>query len=160
MPADRGVVVQTTPTPDKARWSILVFDLPQLFSCYCLNEYGYLRSVQLCANMVVKGIYTSDQLLTPNTLPQCMSLPLTNGLNYSDLYDYVIVPSLQEATPIDTPSLPLIRHVSVEQGQSSGKLERNNEITKVRNRVFRQDQSSELLVTTTPRRRTEKVISN
>ena len=53
------------PAPISTRWTVLVMDLQYLLSMYLNRRYSYLKSVKLCANMLVKNIFTSDSLYEP-----------------------------------------------------------------------------------------------
>ena len=110
----------TTPTPDNSRWTYLVLDLSSILSRYLDSEYSYLKTIKLCASMIVKGIYTSNIEYNYNTsqIPHDMTLPLTKGLEFSDIYDYISLPTLYQSTP----ALPNASHrqmnsfVNVTQG--------------------------------------------
>ena len=117
-------VVTTTPTPNCSKWTILVFDLQSVFNEYFTDHiddhYGYLKAVQLTGDITVKGLYTSNVLLTPNTLPRPLTLPITKGMTFYDNYDYIIVPTdtIPIATPIPKATPTSIRHQAVVQGHS------------------------------------------
>ena len=91
----------TTPTPDNSRWTYLVLDLSSILSRYLDCEYSYIKTIKLCASMIVKGIYTTNIEYNYNTsqIPHDMTLPLTKGLEFSDIYDYISLPTLHQSTP-------------------------------------------------------------
>ena len=106
--------------PTNCKWTILVLKLPHILSHYLQSfaecEYGYVKSIQLCADMNVKGVFLSNVLFTPNTLPPNMTLPLTKGMSFYDLYEFVVVPPLaaSDSHSAHTPSMPC----GVSQGHS------------------------------------------
>lgn len=57
------------------KWTILCVDMRRILSTFFENKFEYknLRSLTLCANMKVRGVYTSDILYSPKTLPKEMS---------------------------------------------------------------------------------------
>lgn len=54
-----------SPAPPSVRWTCLMLDLEYTLSVYLKHCYHSLKSVKLCANMVVKNMFTSDLLLDP-----------------------------------------------------------------------------------------------
>ena len=53
------------PAPVSTRWTVLCMDLQYLLSMYLNRRYSYIKSAKLCANMMVKNIFTSDTLYEP-----------------------------------------------------------------------------------------------
>lgn len=106
----------TTPSPENVRWTFLVIDLksiiPQYFSC----NYGYLKTLKICANVVIKGAYISDVLYNPQTqtnepenesIPHDLCFPLPKGLLFNSLYQYLILP---DKTSRDYPATEVKGH--------------------------------------------------
>lgn len=90
-----GATAQISVRPS-TRWTILCLDLP----CILGNLYGgkysehSLRSVTVCANIVIRGVYTSDIRYTPKTLPKEMMLRLGKDDRWGDIYDWIDLPDL------------------------------------------------------------------
>ena len=59
------------PAPLSTRWTVLCMDLHYLLSMYLNRRYAYLKTVKLCANMVVKNICTTDTLYEPGEWLVC-----------------------------------------------------------------------------------------
>lgn len=53
------------PAPPSVRWTCLMLDLEYMLSIYLKHCYHSLKSIKLCANMMVKNMFTSDLLLDP-----------------------------------------------------------------------------------------------
>lgn len=51
--------------PLATRWTVLCMDFNHVLSLYLNRRFSYLKSVRLCANMMVKNIFTSDNLYEP-----------------------------------------------------------------------------------------------
>ena len=51
--------------PSATRWTVLLIDMSYVLSAYLNYKYAYLKSVRLCANMYVKGLFTSDTEYEP-----------------------------------------------------------------------------------------------
>ena len=51
---------QIGPAPASTRWTVLCLDFQYILSMYLNRRYSYMKSIKLCANMLVKNIYTSD----------------------------------------------------------------------------------------------------
>ncbi|CAM9459787.1 unnamed protein product, partial [Discosporangium mesarthrocarpum] len=54
--------------------------------------YGGLRGLKLGSSMVVRGVYTSDAVYAPGTLPRDMVLPLRRGQTWGDAYRWLWLP--------------------------------------------------------------------
>lgn len=44
-----------------------MLDLQYILSIYLNRTYGYLKTIRLCANTYVKGVFTSDKYYEPGT---------------------------------------------------------------------------------------------
>ncbi|NWU72761.1 WDR90 protein, partial [Pterocles burchelli] len=92
--------------PAEARWTCLALDLRAILSLYLSRRYSHLKSVRLCANLLVKNIFTSDLLFDPGVtfaearhadptgrgaapMPREMAFPVPKGQRWHDLYDYI-----------------------------------------------------------------------
>lgn len=47
------------------RWTCLVLDLRSILSLYLNRRYSHLKSIKLCANLLVKNLCTSDLVFDP-----------------------------------------------------------------------------------------------
>lgn len=97
---------KATPTPDNSAWSCLVIDLQMISLKYFHHNHGYLKSVKVCANVLIKCVYVSDNLYHPSSLsdkthpfPPELSFPVPHGLKYEDLYHYRLLPQLHKPHP-------------------------------------------------------------
>ncbi|KAM3859558.1 LOW QUALITY PROTEIN: WD repeat-containing protein 90 [Diretmus argenteus] len=108
------------PAPSMVRWTCLMLDLQYTLSVYLNRHHSHLKSVKLCANMVVKNMFTSDLLLDPGVsfseakrmglatsqgtgpMPRDMSFPVPKGNSWHDLYDYIRFPSEGTKLPFDS----------------------------------------------------------
>eukprot|EP00742_Colponemidia_sp_Colp-10_P012496 GILJ01014047.1.p1 GENE.GILJ01014047.1~~GILJ01014047.1.p1 ORF type:complete len:1899 (+),score=257.13 GILJ01014047.1:33-5729(+) len=100
-----------------SRWTVLVLDLPYLLqkifqqtdssiTAITVNissssvgssssrsfsaPHGYfLKSIQLCSNMFVRGVFTSDILYTPETLPREMTFRLPKDTQWNHEYEWL-----------------------------------------------------------------------
>ncbi|XP_038156856.1 WD repeat-containing protein 90 [Cyprinodon tularosa] len=97
--------------PTSVRWTCLMMDLRFTLSVYLNCHHSHLKSIKLCANMVVKNMFTSDLLLDPGItfneakqrglsssqgtgpIPREMSFPVPKGSSWDDLYDHIKFPS-------------------------------------------------------------------
>lgn len=52
--------------PPGARWTCLQLDLCDILLVYLSRQYGHLKSVRLCANLLVRNLYTSDLCFDPS----------------------------------------------------------------------------------------------
>lgn len=57
--------------------------------------YGVLRSIRLGSNMVVRGLYTSDKVYSPQTLPKDIALPVRGGGAWEDTYGWLWLPEVR-----------------------------------------------------------------
>ncbi|XP_056017616.1 WD repeat-containing protein 90-like isoform X2 [Ostrea edulis] len=105
--------------PLATRWTVLCMDFSHVLSLYLNRKFSYLKSVRLCANMMVKNIFTSDNLYEPgltvdkakkagllgkglNPMPRDMSFPAQRGENWNDLYDFIRFPNDNTKKPFDS----------------------------------------------------------
>lgn len=51
--------------PTGARWTCLQLDLHDLLLVYLNRRYGHLKSIRLCASLLVRNLYTSDLCFDP-----------------------------------------------------------------------------------------------
>lgn len=86
-----------------------MLDLRYILSVYLNRQYAYLKTMRLCANMFLKGLFTSDIDYMPgisasearklglldqgvSPLPREMTFPLPKGADWHELYDYIKFP--------------------------------------------------------------------
>ena len=81
-----------------------MLDFRSVLAKYLNAQFAYVKNIKLCANILVKGVFTSDaeyspfhgdtgQQLRVQSLPRDMSFPLTHHEDFSELYDYIRFPS-------------------------------------------------------------------
>ena len=51
--------------PPGTRWTCLQLDLPDLLLVYLNRRHSHLKSVRLCASLLVRSLYTSDLCFDP-----------------------------------------------------------------------------------------------
>ncbi|KAK3091415.1 hypothetical protein FSP39_019740, partial [Pinctada imbricata] len=107
------------PAPMSTRWTILCLDFNQILTEYLNRKFSYVKSVRLCANMMVKNIFTSDTLYEPgisvdkakksgllakglNPFPREMTYPVNKGENWYDVHDLIRFPSDGSKKPFDS----------------------------------------------------------
>ncbi|XP_051023389.1 WD repeat-containing protein 90 [Acomys russatus] len=93
--------------PSSARWTCLQLDLRDILMFYLSRHYGHLKSVRLCASLLVRNLYTSDLCFDPavtvtearraklsvNPVPREMAFPVPKGERWHDHYIHIRFPS-------------------------------------------------------------------
>ena len=96
--------------PQSSRWTLLVLDFNYILSIFLNRKYSHLKNIRLCANMFLKGLFTSDMDYKPgisaaearklgllgagiSPLPREMSFHLAKGADWHDIYDYIKFPA-------------------------------------------------------------------
>ena len=91
------------------RWTVLVLDFHYILSVYLNRHYAYMKNIRLCANIFVKGIFTSDIDYTPGVsasdarklgliqegfspMPKEMAFPLSKGDDWHHIFDHIKFP--------------------------------------------------------------------
>ncbi|XP_077762062.1 WD repeat-containing protein 90 isoform X7 [Canis aureus] len=97
-----------------ARWTCLQLDLRNILLVYVNRRYGHLKSVKLCASLLVKSLYTSDLCFDPaltvaeaqrarlrvTPVPREMAFPVPKDESWYDHYVHIRFPSdSSEASP-------------------------------------------------------------
>ncbi|XP_072691171.1 WD repeat-containing protein 90 isoform X4 [Canis lupus baileyi] len=97
-----------------ARWTCLQLDLRNILLVYVNRRYGHLKSVKLCASLLVKSLYTSDLCFDPTLtvaeaqrarlrvtpVPREMAFPVPEDESWYDHYVHIRFPSdSSEASP-------------------------------------------------------------
>lgn len=87
-----------------SRWTFLSLNLKEILSKYLSCKHSYLKNIKLCANILVKNVFTSDLEYSPlaseskimgqylSHLPREMALPLAEDVQFLDVYDYFCFP--------------------------------------------------------------------
>ncbi|XP_025225937.1 WD repeat-containing protein 90 [Theropithecus gelada] len=101
--------------PHGARWTFLQLDLQDILLVYLNRRYGHLKSVRLCASLLVRNLYTSDLCFEPaisgapwaklpvTPMPREMAFPVPKGESWHDRYVHVRFPS----DSLKVPSKPI-----------------------------------------------------
>ncbi|XP_039333787.2 WD repeat-containing protein 90 isoform X2 [Saimiri boliviensis] len=99
-PADRVGLAAAGP-----RWTCLQLDLQDILLVYLNRRYSHLKSVRLCASLLVRNLYTSDLCFEPavtgpqgaklplTPMPREMAFPVPKGESWHDRYIHVRFPS-------------------------------------------------------------------
>ena len=88
------------------RWILLVLDLRAILTQHLNVNFAYVKTIQLCANILVKGVFTSHTEYSPRAegpiepvglqgtqpLPREMRLPLGKTEVFEEVYDYIRFP--------------------------------------------------------------------
>ncbi|XP_029804907.1 WD repeat-containing protein 90 [Suricata suricatta] len=94
--------------PSGARWTCLQLDLKDILLLYLNRPYGHLKSVRLCASLLVKSLYTSDLSFDPavtlaeaqraklpvTPVPREMAFPVPKGERWHEHYVHIRFPSV------------------------------------------------------------------
>ena len=94
-------------TEPRPRWALLTVDLQSALATFFNRTYMCLKSVKVCANVLIKGVFTSNQEYSPHhqegqpctfatePLPREMSLFLPKGARFFDRYNCSVFPAKQ-----------------------------------------------------------------
>lgn len=110
------------------KWTVVVLDIQALVKAYGgrhLHSHT-LRSLTLCSNLFVRGVYTSDLQYTPETLPKEMAFKCTREQNWRSLYEWMELPSGLEASPRGLPTIEAEVDFEVEDSDDEEILEKEN----------------------------------
>ncbi|XP_045317475.1 WD repeat-containing protein 90 isoform X1 [Leopardus geoffroyi] len=94
--------------PSGARWTCLQLDLQDILLVFLNRRYGHLKSVRLCASLLVKSLYTSDLCFEPavtvaearraklpvTPVPREMAFPVPKGDSWHQHYVHIRFPSV------------------------------------------------------------------
>lgn len=135
------------------RWTLLVMDLQAVLMQHLRVNFAYVKNIQLCANILVKGVFTSHAEYSPlvaggdsggcvrsQPLPRDMRLPLGKSDIFTEVYDYVRFPFVvtgpvpgqlgcgeglkKKKVPASMPSVVEVKSVSGEGGKGEGDVRR------------------------------------
>lgn len=85
------------------RWTLLVFDLRATLMQHLNAKFAYVKNIKLCANLLVKGVFTSSTEYSPvideelrqtgvQPLPRDMRFPIGREDEFSEVYDFIRFP--------------------------------------------------------------------
>ncbi|KAM7148990.1 WD repeat-containing protein 90 [Molossus nigricans] len=118
--------------PPAARWTCLQLDLQDILLVYLNRRYSHLKSVRLCASLLVQSLYTSDLCFNPavtvaearqaklpvTPIPREMAFPVPKGERWHDHYLHIRFPSGSPAASSELvqrncspPEAVFLRHV-------------------------------------------------
>ena len=98
---ERGMEAGRAKRKGSSRWTLLVLDLRAILGQQLHVEFAYLKNIQLCANLLVRGVFTSHAEYSPDPerdsahlepLPREMRFPLGKTEEFAEVYDYVRFP--------------------------------------------------------------------
>lgn len=107
------------PAPLTTRWTILCLDFHYILSVYLNRRFSYTKTIKLCANMLVKNLFTGDTQYEPGItfddvkrggvtlhgmapLPREMAYPVPKTHNWHDYYDFIKFPADASKKPFDS----------------------------------------------------------
>ena len=76
------------------KWTVLVLSMPDLLRMY-LGPHVHshtLRSFTACSSQFIRGIFTSDILYTPMSLPRELAFKINREQVWTEIYDWLEVP--------------------------------------------------------------------
>ncbi|XRB08526.1 centriole proteome protein [Pycnococcus provasolii] len=104
----RGSGVQLPFVVNSTRWTVLAVDLGAIVSPYTRAPYECIKAIQLCANMAVRNVFTSDEKYNLRTLPRDMCL--SHAVDPTAHYDFAWLPAepkdAHAAVPPPVPTPP------------------------------------------------------
>lgn len=83
-------------------WNIVCIDIEHhlenfgLFSKGVIKNYSnvhMIKGIQICANLNIRGIYTSDNVYDWENLPKEMSFKMVKGGRWEDNYNFLYIPN-------------------------------------------------------------------
>ncbi|XP_006894964.1 PREDICTED: WD repeat-containing protein 90 [Elephantulus edwardii] len=96
-----------------SHWTCLHLDLQDILLVYLNRRYGHLKSVRLCASLLVRNLYTSDLCFDPTVtvtearrgklsvtpMPREMAYPVPKGESWHDRYVHIRPPGTITEVP-------------------------------------------------------------
>jgi WD40 repeat protein len=118
------------PCKPSDKWTVVCVDVQDTLEAYVGSHLHshVLRSVTLCSNLFVRGIFTSDILYNCRSLPREMMFKISPSEQWTNLYDWYDVP-----TPEDKQNLI----------QSKNKAQNNRKVTFKNGEKNREDEEWE-----------------
>ena len=91
------------PSVGVPRWTLLVFDFRATLTRHLNTKFAYVKNIKLCANLLVKGVFSSNTEYSPvideemlqtglQPLPRDMRFPLARLENFVEVYDFIRFP--------------------------------------------------------------------
>ncbi|XP_031206401.1 WD repeat-containing protein 90 isoform X4 [Mastomys coucha] len=122
--------------PPRARWTCLQLDLRDVLMSYLSRHYSHLKSIRLCASLLVRNLYTSDLCFDPavtvtearraklsvNPMPREMAFPVPKGESWHDHYIHIRFPSDGSKAPNEQVEKNCSRPEAVFLGHMSQRL--------------------------------------
>ncbi|XP_073070524.1 WD repeat-containing protein 90 isoform X3 [Manis javanica] len=107
----KGLVAVASPS---ARWTCLQLDWHDILLIHLNQRCSHLKSVRLCASLLVQSLYPSDQCFSPvvtvteaqraklpvTPMPREMAFPVPKGESWHDHYAHVRFPSHSSEAPL------------------------------------------------------------
>lgn len=101
--ADKGRKNGGPKSLETPRWTLLVFDLRATLMQHLNGKFAYVKNIKLCANLLVKGVFTSNTGYSPvvdeelrqtgvQPLPRDMRFPLGREEQFAEVYDFIRFP--------------------------------------------------------------------
>uniref|UniRef100_F7DUM3 WD repeat-containing protein 90 n=1 Tax=Ornithorhynchus anatinus TaxID=9258 RepID=F7DUM3_ORNAN len=101
--APRNSENDCTAKTSNGRWTCLQLDLNLTLALFLNRHYSHLKSIKLCANLLVKNLFTSDLLFDPgagarraklalpgsSAMPREMAFPVSKGQSWHDRYTFI-----------------------------------------------------------------------
>jgi WD40 repeat protein len=76
------------------KWFVLKINLDNMLRQYTNEIYHSVKSIQFCANTVIRNVYTSDESYNCLEIPRDMQYPLAEGQHWLTVYDWHNFPAL------------------------------------------------------------------
>lgn len=74
-------------TEPSHKWTFLHIDFRSVLQTYTSRRFTYLKGIQLCGNMLIRSVYTSQEIYTDMAkLPRDMKLFVPKGKAWVDRY--------------------------------------------------------------------------
>ena len=104
-------VVQFPVMSLRGRWTIVGLNVSELLLKFTNLSFDHFKRFELCSSMMVKGIYASNQVYSPEFMYREMKLPIPKNQTFASLYDFLWLPA-HPATLIQENWMANIRDVN------------------------------------------------
>eukprot|EP00055_Hartaetosiga_balthica_P015764 m.95575 g.95575 ORF g.95575 m.95575 type:complete len:1922 (-) comp8952_c0_seq2:138-5903(-) len=74
------------------KWTLFVLDIVMILAIYLNKKFVCVKSIQLCASMNVRGIFTTDKVYSEHKLPPGMKMFVPKDKHWRDLYSITLFP--------------------------------------------------------------------
>lgn len=92
----RGIGIVEVALPLSHKWTVVSLDMKQLLKLVGRDFYC-VKSIRLCANLLVRNVYSSSISYNSNTFPKSINFPTKSKSVWEDHYDFTWFPQ----RPID-----------------------------------------------------------